>query len=136
MLDELNQNESNVNVLGDFWHFGVGTDLSVKWGNLYTGFVCSQTSTDIEESPDFLPEDVKFKAHKKFMERPEGMLIPEKAGISQPLFRSKIYNTALEIPGVSAVTNLELNGVIFSKYAEEPGWGHYFNFEAGKLTVL
>lgn len=58
LLDELNQNESNVNVLGDFWHFGVGTDLSVKWGNLYTGFVYSQTSTDIEKSPDFLPEDI------------------------------------------------------------------------------
>jgi len=89
LLDELNQNESNVNVLGDFWHFGVGTDLSVKWGSLYTGFVYSQTSTDIEKSPDFLPEDIgeTVKGGLGSIEYQRMRFI---IGIDLPLFNKKL----------------------------------------------
>lgn len=59
LLDELNEDEANINVLGDFWHLGIGTDLSIKWGNIYTGIVYSATSSNINTNPDFVPDDIE-----------------------------------------------------------------------------
>jgi len=62
ILDELNRNEENVNLFGDFWHIGLGTDLSIAWGNIYTGITYSQTSTNVNRSDDFIPEDIDQSA--------------------------------------------------------------------------
>lgn len=58
ILEELNQNEENINAFDNFWHLGLGTELSMKWGDLYTGFVYSQTSTRVNQSSDLIPGDI------------------------------------------------------------------------------
>ena len=52
LFDILNQSPKNINILGDFWHFGFGLDMKVKnFGDLVLGAVYSRTSSNIEEQP-------------------------------------------------------------------------------------
>jgi len=58
ILDELNNSKKNVNVFSDFWHFGLGTDLKTRWGDLYTGVIYSYTSTNVKEPPPVINENI------------------------------------------------------------------------------
>jgi hypothetical protein len=58
ILDELFNSEKNVNVFNDFWHFGLGTDLKTRWGDLYTGFIYSYTSTNVKEPPPVISQNI------------------------------------------------------------------------------
>ena len=57
LLDKLNQLESNTNIFGDIWHFGLGTDLNTKLGNIYTGVIYSHTSTKVQGTDSFFPQN-------------------------------------------------------------------------------
>lgn len=57
ILDQINKNRVESNLFGDFWHFGLGTDFTNKWGNLYTGLVYSESSGEIV-SNDNAGEDI------------------------------------------------------------------------------
>ena len=60
LFDVVNDGEEQVNVFDDFWHYGFGTDISVKWGDIVVGATYSRTTGQIEEQtdiPDDMPED-------------------------------------------------------------------------------
>ncbi|MEN8800061.1 MAG: hypothetical protein ABF293_12470 [Flavobacteriaceae bacterium] len=52
LFDVVNQSQSNINLFGDFWHFGLGPDLSFKWGKITLGTTYSRSSNQISEAPD------------------------------------------------------------------------------------
>jgi hypothetical protein len=64
-----------------------------------------------------------------------GLLEPERLGIAKPLFRSRILQTVLSVPGALAVLSLTWNGLPFGGYGQRPASGHYFDFESGGLSV-
>jgi predicted phage baseplate assembly protein len=64
-----------------------------------------------------------------------GLLEPEQLGIGRPLFRSRIMQTVLAVPGTVAVSSVTWNGMPFSDYGQTAGAGRYFDFESGGLAV-
>lgn len=57
LFDVVNQSQGKVNLLNDFWHFGFGTDLSLKWGQIVLGATYSRTTSPFEEGVD-IPDDI------------------------------------------------------------------------------
>ena len=56
LFDVVNQSDDNVNLFGDFWHFGLGPDLNFKWGNITLGATYSRSSVKVDDAPD-IPDD-------------------------------------------------------------------------------
>ena len=56
LFDVVNQSDDNVNLFGDFWHFGLGPDLSFKWGKITLGATYSRSSVKVDDAPD-IPDD-------------------------------------------------------------------------------
>ncbi len=52
LFDVVNQTDTNINLFGDFWHYGLGPDFSFKWGNITLGTTYSRSSNQITEAPD------------------------------------------------------------------------------------
>ena len=52
LFDIVSQSQSNINLFGDFWHYGFGPDFSFKWGNITLGATYSRSSKRITEAPD------------------------------------------------------------------------------------
>ena len=57
LFDVVNQSQGKVNLLNDFWHYGFGTDLSLKWGQIVLGATYSRTTSPFEEGVD-IPDDI------------------------------------------------------------------------------
>ncbi|UCD62009.1 MAG: hypothetical protein JSV59_05445 [Flavobacteriaceae bacterium] len=57
LFDVVNQSQGKVNLLNDFWHYGFGTDLSLKWGQIVLGATYSRTKSPFEEDID-IPDDI------------------------------------------------------------------------------
>ncbi|NRA94139.1 MAG: hypothetical protein HRU26_15925 [Psychroserpens sp.] len=59
ILDQFSTDEKNVNVFGDFWHFGFGTEISTNWGEIVLGATYSRTSVDFndEDTPISIGQD-------------------------------------------------------------------------------
>ena len=64
-----------------------------------------------------------------------GLLAPERIGISQALFRSRIFEDVLDIAGATAVTGLLKDEGPFDPYGVSPGAGKYFDLENGILLL-
>ena len=60
-----------------------------------------------------------------------GLLPPERLGIGKPLFRSRLFEFLLAVPGVISVTGLTAGNVAFSNFGIKPPAGHYFDFSHG-----
>ncbi len=52
LFDAINQSEENINLLDDFWHFSLGTDLNLNFGNIVLGASYSSTSSQVDDGPD------------------------------------------------------------------------------------
>ena len=52
LFDVVNQTDENINLFGDFWHFGLGPDLTFKWGKITLGATYSRSSVKVDEAPD------------------------------------------------------------------------------------
>lgn len=56
LFDVVNEGDEEVNVFEDFWHYGFGTDITLKWGHIVVGATYSRTTSQIRENTD-IPED-------------------------------------------------------------------------------
>ncbi|MGI9547550.1 MAG: hypothetical protein ACR2MM_09960, partial [Flavobacteriaceae bacterium] len=52
LFDVVNQSDEDITLFGDFWHFGLGPDLSFKWGKITLGATYSRSSVNVDSAPD------------------------------------------------------------------------------------
>lgn len=69
------------------------------------------------------------------MDSETGLLCRERVGIGKPLFRSRIFEKVLSVPGVVAVHELSCNNGPFLRSSISPPAGRYFDFEQGVVNV-
>jgi hypothetical protein len=112
---------------------------------------------DMEINKRYIVSEVKKNVQAALLGEEDGMLLPENIGIGRPLFRSRIFETVMSIPGVAAVremlwgrkqnlfTGLAVVSVRemlwgikqtpFKDFARTPGAGNYFDFETGSIQL-
>ncbi len=76
-------------------------------------------------------EDVLTAVRAALMDVDTGLLPPERLGIGKPLFRSRIFELVLNVPGVASVTGLRFQSAPFTHYGIKPPAGRYFDFSTG-----
>lgn len=89
----------------------------------------------VEIDPRFIETDVTAGLREVFFSTETGFLIPENTGVGAPLFRSKIFETALSVEGVLSVQGILWNGSVFADYGKSPGAGRYFDFNPNALFI-
>lgn len=60
LIDVIDRNQGDFKLEDDYWHFGLGTDLKLKWGHIVLGATYSSTSNTVVddiEIPDGTPDD-------------------------------------------------------------------------------
>jgi len=92
-------------------------------------------SIAIEIDPRRLEADVLAAVRTALMDTTTGLLAPERIGIGMPLFRSRIFEVVLAVPGAVAVTGLLWNKTPFDPFGLSPGAGKYFDLENGALLL-
>lgn len=92
-------------------------------------------SIQVEIDPSYLEADVVPAVRAALMDADTGLLAPERIGIGQPLFRSRIYAFILGTPGAASVTSITLDGAELTDWGITPGAGNYFDFETGALLL-
>src|SRR6266566_804918 len=92
-------------------------------------------SLSIEIDPKRIEADVLAAVRQALMNTDTGLLAPERIGIGLALFRSRIFDAVLAVPGAVAVTGLMWNGRAFSQYGISAGSGKYFDLEKGSLLL-
>jgi hypothetical protein len=97
--------------------------------------VKSTLSIDIDIDPRRLEADVLPLVRTALMNADTGMLAPENIGIGRALFRSRIFDAVLAVPGAVAVRGLNWNGAPFDPYGISPAAGEYFDLENGTLLL-
>ena len=91
ILDQFSVEDKNVNVFGDFWHFGLGVELSTKWGEFIVGTNYSRssieqntrnndTSSSFDNNFDGVLSKITYQRYRIII------------GIEIPFFREKINN--------------------------------------------
>lgn len=89
----------------------------------------------IEIDGHYIETDVIKAVRAALMDKLSGLLAPERVGIGKPLFRSRIFEKALSVPGTLAVHGMTLDSISFPDYGVTPGEGNYFDFENGSLYL-
>ncbi len=89
----------------------------------------------IKINKKYLKEDVKKELRSALLDATSGLLAPENVGIGLPLFRSRIFDVVLDIPGTDAVQSIKLGVEDFSDFAITPGKGFFFDIEQGSLNI-
>lgn len=97
--------------------------------------VTKTLSIQIDVDARYLVEDVVKAVRAALWDAESGLLLPERAGIGKALFRSRIFELVLSVPGANAVTGLLLDGVPFTGYGVSPGSGKYFDFKTGGVSL-
>jgi hypothetical protein len=97
--------------------------------------VPAKLSLSIAIDPKRIAADVLATVRTALMDPATGLLAPERIGIGRALFRSRIFEVVLAVPGATAVTGLLWFGEPFFQYGIDPGAGKYFDFEAGELNL-
>jgi hypothetical protein len=92
-------------------------------------------SLSIEIDPRRVDDQVVADIRDALMNHETGILAPERIGIGVALFRSRIFEAVLAVPGAAGVTGLLWNGADFNPFGIEPAAGHYFDLEAGALLL-
>ena len=87
-------------------------------------------------------EDVVLTAVRlELMNPATGLLVPERIGIGRPLFRSRLFESVLAVPGTLAVTDIQYDrspfagAVSFADIGLKQDAGRYFDLEAGALVL-
>lgn len=73
-------------------------------------------------------EEVLTGVRTALMDVDTGLLPPERLGIGKPLFRSRIFESVIGVPGVKSVTGLGYQYWPFFSYGVKPPAGRYFDF--------
>lgn len=96
-------------------------------------------SMDIAIDARYLEDDVLPQIRAALMDCATGLLAPERIGIGQPLFRSRVFEAVMAVEGTAAVQGLlvESEGIAtpWSAYALMPPAGGYFDAEQGGLFL-
>jgi hypothetical protein len=92
-------------------------------------------SLDVEIDDRFIEDDVLSEISTTLMDRDRGILAPEHIGIGRPLFRSRIFETVLSVPGALAIRGISRDGAPFAAFAMSPGAGKYFDLAKGALIL-
>jgi hypothetical protein len=92
-------------------------------------------SLNIKIDPRYLEEDVIIELREYLTNSDNGLLAPENIGIGRPLFRSRIFESVLNVEGIEAVQSILIGGLGFGNFAITPGTGRYYDIEQGKLTI-
>jgi predicted phage baseplate assembly protein len=64
-----------------------------------------------------------------------GLLRPERLGPDGVLFQSHVVRSLMQVPGVTELRSLGMDGSAFSDVARQPAAGSYFDFEASGVWV-
>ncbi len=97
--------------------------------------VSSRLSIDVSIDNRYFEKDVINNIRHQLTNIKTGILAIENIGIGAPLFRSQIFDTALEVEGTISISGISWYNNIFSTYAKTPGKGRYFDFEKGQLFI-
>ncbi len=92
-------------------------------------------TVDVLVAPRFQPEKVLPLVQTALLEPENGLLAPERIGVGQPVFLSRVFAEVLAVPGVEAVRSILWDGQTFQEAGRSPGVGKYFDFEAGGVSV-
>ena len=92
-------------------------------------------SLDIEIDSRYVKNNVLAAVRKTLMDKKTGLLSPERIGIGQPLFRSRIFERVVSVPGAVAVQDIQWDGKSFGKFAKSPGAGKYFDLKKESLLL-
>ena len=103
------------------------TPIQVEPAVAWTGILSIQLTHDAKRFED----DVLAATRTALMDLEKGLLPPERLGIGKPLFRSRLFEFLLNIPGVTSVTGLTYEHAPFSDYGIKPPAGRYFDFSNG-----
>jgi hypothetical protein len=94
----------------------------------------ARLSIQLTHDPRRFEDEVLTAARTALMDVDSGLLPPERLGIGKPLFRSRIFEFLLRVPGVRSVTALNYGYGPFSDYGVKPPAGRYFDF-TGRLFL-
>ena len=97
--------------------------------------VPAHLAISLQTDPRRMAGDVATAVKSALLNPATGLLAPEQIGIGATLFRSRLFETILDVPGAVAVDGFLWNGAPFDPYGVKPGGGNYFDFENGTLTV-
>ncbi len=92
-------------------------------------------SINVKVNPRYLEEDVTKHIRETLTNTSHGILAPENIGIGRPLFRSRIFQSVLDVAGTDAVQSILQGGLNFGDFAIVPGTGNYFDIEQGSLII-
>jgi hypothetical protein len=92
-------------------------------------------SLSIAVDPRYVEKDVLANVREKLLNTQTGMLSAEHIGITQPIYRSQLFDAVLSVEGTSSITGVFVNGRPFYKFAVVPPPIHYFSIEEGKLLL-
>ncbi len=88
-------------------------------------------SIQLTLDPRRLEDEVLSATRSALMDVETGLLPPERLGIGRPLFRSRLFEFLLTVPGVLSVTGLSIGEAPFSVFGIKPPGGRYFDFSNG-----
>jgi hypothetical protein len=89
----------------------------------------------VEIDPRRVASEVEDAVRAHLMDPLTGLLSASHIGIGEPLFRSRIFAAALQVPGILAVPALTRDGTPFNETGITPGAGQYFDVAAGGLVI-
>lgn len=97
--------------------------------------IAAHLALDLEIDPRY-QESLVVAAVQAILLAPQtGLLVPERIGIGQPLYRSRLFEAVLSVAGAIAVRGIFWNDVPFLQYGLLPGAGKYFDLEQGSLWL-
>jgi hypothetical protein len=88
-------------------------------------------SLSVDIDPRYIPADVVTRVTQTLLDPVNGLLTTGNLGIGNPIFRSQIFEAVLSVPGTMDVSGIHWGKEVFSKFAQTPGSGNYFDFTAG-----
>ncbi|NCA84366.1 MAG: hypothetical protein EOM83_02200 [Clostridia bacterium] len=92
-------------------------------------------SLNVKIDSRYLEEDVVSELREYLTNTDRGLLAPENIGIGLPLFRSRIFDSVLNVKGTESVQGILIDGINFGDFATIPGTGKYFDIEQGQLII-
>ena len=94
----------------------------------------TELTADITVDGAYVPDAVAQQVHAALFDPDHGPLAKRNVGIGRAVFRSRLFDVILSVPGVVSVESITMtvagqDPVSFSECAgKSPGEGHYFNF--------